>query len=126
MAQNIAIWIINLQERRAGADGVLLEVCARPDVDRVVLEQAIDAYHLLDGLPIHVLGQDDRVDELGLIELEAEDESMIRVGQLILCHPEATLLVQLLSLLFSPIFTPFKCGNQGPITATTGSVFEVL
>ena len=79
MAQNIAVWIIHLLERRAGADGVLLEVCVTTDVDRVVLEQAIDAYHLLDELPIHVLGQDNRVDELGLIELEAEDESMIRI-----------------------------------------------
>ena len=79
MAQNIAVWIIHLLKWRAGADGVLLEVCATTDVDRVVLEQATDAYHLLDELPIHVLGQDDRVDELGLIELEAEDESMIRI-----------------------------------------------
>ena len=71
-------------EWRAGADGVLLEVCATADVDRVVLEQAIDAYHLLDELSIHVLGQDDRVDELGLIELEAEDESMIRVLKILL------------------------------------------
>ena len=74
---NLAVWAVYLLEWKAGADGVLLEVCATVDVDRVVLEQAIDAYHLLDELPIHVLGQDDRVDELGLIELEAEDESIV-------------------------------------------------
>ena len=79
MVENVAVWIIHLLERRASTDGVLLEVCVPSDVDRVVLEQAIDAYHLLDELPIHVLGQDDRVDVLGLIELEAEDESMIRI-----------------------------------------------
>ena len=76
---NLAVWAVYLLEWRAGADGVLLEVCATADVDRVVLEQAINAYHLFDQFSIHVLGQDDRVDVLGLVELEAEDESMIRI-----------------------------------------------
>ena len=78
----LAVWVIRLLEWRAGADGVLLEVGVTSDVDRVDLEQVIDACYLLDELRIHALGQDNGVNELGLIGLEVEDESMIHILKL--------------------------------------------